>query len=131
MLLKGKRIFLIEDNLINRSIMQTLLEREGAIIEFERWGKDTEERLQKFIPVDIILLDLMFPDDVSGYDIFDRIRLLPEFIEIPIVAVSAADDTMKARAKGFAGYIKKPVDPLQFANQITNILDHKPVWIFR
>ena len=62
MLLKGKRIFLTEDNLTNRSVIQLLLERDGAIFAFERWGTETTERLQKFAPVDIILLDLMLPD---------------------------------------------------------------------
>jgi len=127
MLLKNTRIFIIEDNVINRSIMQTLLEREGASIAFERWGIDTEERLQKFAPVDVILLDLMFPDNISGYDIFDRIRQMPEFSKVPIIAVSALDEIGKARAKGFAAYIRKPIDMAVFAKQIASIIEEKAV----
>src|SRR5688572_8100773 len=89
MLLKGKRIFLTEDNLTNRSVIQLLLERDGAIFAFERWGLETTERLQKFAPVDIILLDLMLPNNVTGLDLFDQIRALPAFQHVPIVAVSA------------------------------------------
>lgn len=130
MLLKNKRIFMIEDNLVNRSIMQILLEQQGAAVGFERWGLDTEARIKAFMPVDVILLDLMFPGDVTGYDIFDRIRQQPEFVEIPIVAVSALDATAKTRAKGFNGFIKKPINMETFARQIASIADGTPVWIY-
>ena len=128
MLLKEKRIFIIEDDLITRSIMQMILEQEGATIAFERWGLDTEKRLNDFMPVDVILLDLMFPGNVTGYDIFDRIRLVPEFSQIPVVAVSALDAMKKTRVKGFSGYIRKPIDMGAFARQIADIIDGKNVW---
>jgi CheY-like chemotaxis protein len=71
--------------------MQLLLEQNGAKMSFERWGKDTMERLRAFAPIDLILLDLMFLHGITGYDIFDRIRAQLEFQHIPIVAVSASD----------------------------------------
>jgi CheY-like chemotaxis protein len=129
MILKDTRIFIIEDNVTNRAIMQTILERQGAVIGFERWGVDTEERLLKFAPVDIILLDLMFPNDISGYDIFDRIRLLPNFAGVPIVAVSASHEIARARLKGFAGFIKKPIELEQFPRQVASVIAGKPVWV--
>ena len=93
--------------------MQILLEQHGAKTSFERWGKDTVKRLKAFAPVDIILLDLMFPNNVTGYDIFDRIRMHAEFQHIPIVAVSASDPSVaipKTKAKGFSGFITKPIE---------------------
>lgn len=131
MKLKDKRIFLIEDNLANRAIMQILLEQNGAKTSFERWGKDTVKRLKAFEPVDIILLDLMFPNNVTGYDIFDRIRAHPEFQGVPIVAVSASDPSTaipKTKAKGFDGFITKPIDYDRFPEQIKIILNKEPVW---
>jgi len=130
LLLKELRVFIIEDNLVNRAIMQTLLEQQGALVGFERWGLDTETRLQKFMPVHVILLDLMFPGNVSGYDIFDRLRRQAEFASIPIVAVSALDATAQTRARGFSGFIKKPINMDVFARQIASIADGKPVWVY-
>ena len=129
--LKDKRVFLIEDNVGNRAIMQTLLEQAGAVVGFERWGVNTVEKLQEFAPVDIILLDLMFPRGVTGYDVFDDIRAESEFFDVPIVAVSASEPSIaipKTRAKGFSGFITKPIDFDKFPVQIAKILQREPVW---
>ena len=131
MLLKGKRIFLTEDNLTNRSVIQLLLERDGAIFAFERWGLETTERLQKFAPVDIILLDLMLPNNVTGLDLFDQIRALPAFEHVPIVAVSAKDPSIaipEVQAKGFNGFIAKPINRLRFAQQIASVIAGEEIW---
>jgi CheY-like chemotaxis protein len=134
MLLENKRIFIVEDDLENRIIAQMLLKEHGAEIAFERWGRTTCEKLKSFAPVDIILLDLMFPGNVTGFDIFDQIRLLPEFNHVPIVAVSASDSSSsipKAQIKGFAGYIPKPISFTGFAQQVADVINGKQVWIAR
>jgi len=128
MLLKKKRIFIIEDNLINRSIMQLALEQEGATVEFERWGLDTENRLNAFAPVDTILLDIMFPGDITGYEIFDRIRLLPGFSTVPIVVVTALNLNKQIRQKGFSGYIQKPINLSIFPHKIAAVVNGKQLW---
>ena len=130
-LLKDKRIFLTEDNVNNRSIMELLLQQQGAKIGFERWGTDTIKKLEQFAPVDIILLDLMFPRGISGFDIFTEIREHKVFNDVPIVAVSASDPfeaIPRAKAIGFAGYIAKPIDFERFPRQLMSILDNEPVW---
>src|SRR5579859_2672994 len=126
MSLKGKRIFYIEDNVGNRSLVEVLLEQRGAECAFERWGgKDVIKRLMAFMPVDLILLDLMLPNSVSGYDVFDLIRAIPMLNPIPIAITSAADPSIempKARAKGLAGYIAKPISILYFPSQVADLI---------
>jgi len=134
MLLKDKRIFITEDNLTNRSVMQLLLEQAGAIVSFERWGHDTKKRLKQFAPVDVVLLDLMLPNNISGFDVYDEIRDLEEMKGIPIVAVSAkTPDTAipETQAKGFDGFISKPIDYTRFAQQIAAIIDGQSIWAAR
>lgn len=131
MILQGKRIFLVEDNLANRAIEQLLLEQAGAKIAFERWGTDTVNHLRRFMPVDIILLDLMFPNNITGYDVFNHIRAHEEFRHIPIVAVSASDPSSaipQTRAHGFTGFISKPVSFDAFPRQIADLIERQPVW---
>ena len=130
MSLQDKRIFLVEDGVENRAIIQTLLERSGAKIAFDRWGIDTIKRLQMFAPVELILLDLMLPNRVTGYDVFDRIRAVSDFADVPIVAVSASDPSEavpKTKAKGLAGFIAKPIDFEVFPLQIERILNREAV----
>ena len=48
--IKGKRIFYVEDDVTNRSLVQLILERLGASLMFERWGgQDAITRLETFI----------------------------------------------------------------------------------
>ena len=131
MLLKGKRVFITEDNVTNRSVMQLLLEREGATVAFERWGLKTCERLRSFVPVDIILLDLMLPDGMSGLIVYDQIRALSEFENTPIIAVSAKEPDVaiaETQAKGFDGFIGKPIDGPRFPGFVQQLLAGGSVW---
>lgn len=131
MLLAGKRIFITEDNLINRSVMQMILESEGARIAFERWGRNTQQRLLEFAPIDLIILDLMLPDGITGFDVFDVIRSMPDFDNVPIIAVSAKDKDIaipEVQAKGFNGFIPKPIDRLRFATQVASIINGEVIW---
>lgn len=134
MLLKNKSIFIVEDNPSNRAIMQVLLEQHGAKVKIERWGFETLRFLKSVAPVDIILLDLMLTDEVSGFDIFDKIRSESEFDDVPIVAVSAMDASVaipQVRSKGFAGFISKPVDFNKFPQQIAAAIAGEAVWHIR
>ena len=86
------------------------------------------------MPVDLIMLDLMLPRGVTGYEVFDAIRREPEFGHIPIAAVSAADPSVempKTREKGFAGFISKPISLRFFPNQVTELLKGGNVWYAR
>lgn len=132
MLLKDRRIFYIEDDVKNRAIAQMLLEGQGARLGFERWGREAAiERLRAFLPVDAILLDLMFPRNVSGYDVFAHIQAEPDLCHIPVIAVSAADPAIempRTRDMGFAGFISKPLDIMLFPEQIASVIDGQAIW---
>ena len=129
--LKDKRVFIVEDHVGNMAVMMTILEAHGAVVKHDRWGKESVDKLIKFAPVDIILLDLMISQQISGYDIFDQIRSQSDFDSIPIVAVSASEASVaipKTRTKGFAGYIAKPINIDRFPHQIAQILEGENVW---
>jgi CheY-like chemotaxis protein len=83
------------------------------------------------MPIDVLLLDLMLPKGLSGYEVFDQIRAVPGLQDFPIVAVTALDPGIgmnKAREKGFKGYITKPIRANTFGQYIAAILDGKEVW---
>jgi CheY-like chemotaxis protein len=130
--LNGKRIFYVEDDVKNRAIAQMILEQAGATVGFERWGReDTLTKLRAFLPIDLILLDLMFPNNVTGYDIFDAIQRDLTLASIPIVAISASDPTIeipRARQKGFKGFISKPINLKQFPLQIAGYMRGENLW---
>jgi two-component system, NarL family, sensor histidine kinase BarA len=129
--LRGKMIFAVEDNTLNRTVFQIALVMQGARVEFERWGKDAVYRLRQMRDVDLIILDLMLHNGISGYDIFTHIRELPEYAHTPIVAVSAAEPSIaipKAKGLGFSGFISKPIDEELFPYQLVRIMDGEKLW---
>jgi len=83
-------------------------------------------------PVDIILCDLAFPNKITGYEVFDRVRAVPEFAHIPIIAVSSADPTTempKVQAKGFDGFISKPVSMITFAPDLVRVHNGEKIMV--
>jgi CheY-like chemotaxis protein len=131
LLLQDKQIFIVEDNVQNRIVFQITLIKHGASVEFERWGRDAIIRLQNASHVDLIILDLMLAEGVSGFDLCDQIRELPKFAETPIIAVSAMDPSIaipQLQIKGFNGFIAKPIDNTLFPKQIAAIIEGEQVW---
>jgi CheY-like chemotaxis protein len=131
MLLGGKRIFIVEDNSLNRVVYNMTLRLEGAWLEFDRWGFEAAAKLRTNEKWDLIILDLMLSRNISGFDIFEQIREMPQHNATPIVAISASEpETAIARARklGFAGFIAKPVDEALLVRQIASLIAGEQVW---
>jgi len=132
--LKNKRIALLEDNPGNVAVISTILELSGAHVGLESWGTRTFSRLRGFLPMDLLLMDLMFPKGITGFDIFDQLREQSEFDGVPIVAVSAMDPSVaipQAKLKGFAGFIAKPVDFDTFPLLLLKVCNREEVWQYQ
>ena len=130
-MLKDKRIFIVEDNIQNRVIFQMTLMRHGALVNFDRCGRDTLFRLRNAVGVDLIVLDLMLVDGITGFELCDQIHADQQFNQIPIIAVSAMDAAIavpKVRAHGFNAFIAKPIDPARFPRQIAAIMAGETIW---
>lgn len=130
-LLKGKRVFVVEDDVVNMAITAVLLRGHGATVIQDAWNSGTLQMLKEHMPVDIILLDLMLRHGVSGYDIYSKIKAEPELANIPIVAVSASDphvEIPRAQMLGFDGFIGKPINLHHFGEQVLSCLNHTKVW---
>ena len=131
MLLQGKRIFVVEDDSSNLAIIRTILLRHGASVPFEVWGHKTVDAMFRSLPIDLILLDLALPEGVSGYDVFDQLRAIPELSQVPVVVVTASDpstEMLRARERGLNGFISKPIQYSTFAKLVAAALDGKDVW---
>ena len=134
MLLKGKTILITEDNPINRTMFQMSIIQEGGKVIFDRFGPLTVNLVKGLSNVDLIVLDLMLMRGVSGYDVFQEIRNLPNKGDIPIVAVSAAEASeaiKKCQELGFDGYIAKPINERKFPMQLYKVLNGESLWVAR
>ena len=62
--------------------------------------------------IDIVLMDIMMPI-MDGYQTMRAIRLMPEFVSLPIIAVTgkaSAGERQRCHDAGANDYIPKPVD---------------------
>jgi len=131
MLLSNKTIFVIEDDPMNRAVILTLLQTNGATVHFDPWGNQTLDRIRKMGHVDLILTDLMLPRGNSGYKVFEQLQAEDDLKNIPVVIVSASDPALemrKAQAMGFMGFISKPINNRSFPHLLISVLDGKEVW---
>lgn len=109
--IKGARILLAEDNTINQIVVVELLEALEMIVDIAANGKEAVELAQTIL-YDLILMDLQMPV-MDGFEAAKEIRKIPEYKEIPIVALSAAvmqKDKELTSAVGMNAHLSKPID---------------------
>lgn len=129
--LKGKRILLVEDNEINREIAEALLTENGFLVETACDGDIAVDAISGSEPgyFDLVLMDIQMPR-MDGYDATRAIRALPDKIlsQIPIIALSAntyAEDRKKAIDAGMDAHAAKPVDMARLMGVISLVLEHR------
>lgn len=128
--LKGKRIFITEDNTNNRVVYTMVLRISGAILEFDRWGHSTLALLEAFQP-DLIVLDLMLSRNIDGFTIFEEIRKESQFEQVLIVAISASEPAVaipKCIELGFSGFIAKPINDRLLPEQLARLIGGEQLW---
>ncbi|MDO9055630.1 MAG: ATP-binding protein [Sulfuricurvum sp.] len=109
--IKGARILLAEDNTINQIVVVELLEELEMIVDIAANGKEAVA-LAGMILYDLILMDLQMPV-MDGFEATKEIRMIPEYKEIPIIALSAAvmqKDKELTSAVGMNAHLSKPID---------------------
>ena len=111
--LHGLSLLLVEDNLTNQLVASELLQQQGASIQIASSGTEALTLLEhNTISVDLILMDLQMPG-MDGYETTRRIRQLPHYQLLPIVAMTAnalPSDKAACLAAGMQDHIAKPFD---------------------
>jgi len=118
-------LLLVEDTEDNRFMMRRLLEMEGYRVVEARNGEEAVKVAQTEKPA-LILMDLSLPI-IDGLAATKLIRRMPEFKDVPIIAVSAhdiADFQEEALTAGCNRYITKPIDFGELENLISELLPH-------
>ncbi|HMY21271.1 MAG TPA: response regulator, partial [Polyangium sp.] len=75
-------------------------------------------------PFDILLLDLMLPGQLDGFQVCERLRGQDSTKNLPIFIISAMDDPdsrARAKAVGATDFFGKPFRPLELLKLIQNI----------
>ena len=121
--LTGKRLLLVDDNMINREIAKEILSVTHVQVDTAENG---QEAVDKYLAggegYALILMDIQMPV-MDGYEAARAIRASsrPDAKSIPIIAMTAntfAEDIRRARDAGMNGHLAKPVSVDTLMNRL-------------
>ncbi|EGW40647.1 response regulator [Desulfosporosinus sp. OT] len=124
--LEGKKILVVDDDMRNVFALTTALENRNMQTLFAENGREGIEILQKNPGIDLLLMDIMMPE-MDGYEALQSIRQIPEYANLPIIALTAKamkNDREKCIQAGASDYISKPVNLEQLFSLIK-------IWLYR
>jgi CheY-like chemotaxis protein len=108
---ENKSILIVDDNVVNRKIIEKTLSKYGYKVSVSESGIDAIRLLTK-VHHDLILMDIEMPD-LDGFQATKAIRAIhDEFI--PIIGystLSGAKNLSDAKNAGMSDYIHKPARP--------------------
>jgi DNA-binding response OmpR family regulator len=110
MFFQNHKILVVDDLQDNLFLLQTVLEAEGYDVDTASDGLTAIAKV-KISPPDLMLLDVMMPD-MSGFEVAQRIREHPGLPFIPILLVTAHDETSRIEGlnAGADDFIRKPIE---------------------
>jgi putative two-component system response regulator len=122
---KPKRILVVDDEELNRSLLKGLLASLGYTPESASDGFQALEKLNAGF--DLVLMDVMMPG-MDGIEVVRRIRENRELYDIPIIMVTVLydrDTRLRAVQAGANDFIAKPIDILEVSVRIQSLLKMK------
>ncbi len=125
--LRGRKILVIDDDPRNVFAITSTLELHGMTVTQAADGRKGIEALLSAEDTDLILMDVMMPE-LDGYATMTRIRQMPAFATLPIIAVTARampGDKEKSIAAGASDYVTKPVDTDELLACMERWLTHR------
>lgn len=112
--IKGKRVLVVEDNMMNIMVIRQFLQKWGVVTEIALNGREGVNRLQES-NFDAILMDIHMPE-MDGIEATKIIRKMTDERKrnVPIIALTAENE-MQFRQRvyevGMNDYIFKPFNP--------------------
>jgi len=117
----GLKVLVVDDDFINRKLLQTLLKKNPSVTEVTEAenGSDALDKLKKDGNVNLILLDIMMPI-VDGIEFLKIFRSDMANAHIPVIVLST-DDTRKTEVfdNGANDFLRKPIKEEQLFEKIT------------
>ncbi|WP_158568972.1 MULTISPECIES: transporter substrate-binding domain-containing protein [unclassified Duganella] len=110
--LRGMRILLTEDNLLNQQVARDMLVDVGAQVTVANHGAEALDLLRQK-DFDCVLMDIQMPE-MDGLEALKHIRADPALRALPVIALTAnarREERQHYMASGMNDVISKPIDP--------------------
>ena len=115
--LNGISVLIVEDNEINQSIVERMLQKEGMVCEIANNGKEAVAMVEAG-EYDLVLMDIQMPI-MGGYEATHLIRQNNH--NLPIIALTAAatvEDRQRALESGMNDHLGKPIETFALYEKI-------------
>ncbi|MCV6636969.1 response regulator [Candidatus Albibeggiatoa sp. nov. NOAA] len=122
----NKKVLLVDDDVRNTFALKTFLQHKEMHIIIAHDGVEALSLLEVNPDVDIVLMDIMMPE-MDGYEAMRKIRDIPQFKKLPIIALTAKamkDDKNKCIDAGASDYLTKPID-------MEKLISVMQVWLYQ
>ncbi|MCR6646022.1 MAG: PleD family two-component system response regulator [Terricaulis sp.] len=123
------RILVVDDLEANRRLLEAKLTAEYYEVLLASRGEEAVQRAKREKP-DLILLDVMMPGGIDGFEACRRLKAQAETRHIPVVICTTLDD-QSSRVRGLqAGaedFVTKPIDDVHLMARVKNLLALKVV----
>ena len=110
--LSGRKVLVVDDDIRNIFALNSLLERHRMHVVTASNGEEAIKLAESIDDLALVLMDVMMPE-MDGYETTQAIRRIPEFKNLPIIALTAKamkGDRDKCLEAGASDYVTKPVD---------------------
>ena len=122
---KRYKVLLVEDDDNIRTLYGFILANAGFQVKAVKNGFDALTELQTYCP-DVIVTDLAMPV-VDGVTLIEIIKSRAELADIPVIAMTAHDQTLQSLAMTAGAYIaiEKPAELSSICDLVTSVLQRQ------
>jgi class 3 adenylate cyclase len=120
------RLLVVDDNEANRDMLSRRLMRLGHSVAVARDGRVALDMLNAEA-FDLVLLDIMMPV-MNGYEVLDHMKADDRLRNLPVIVLSASDETdsaVRCIQRGAEDYLPKPFDSVLLRARIGASLEKK------
>jgi signal transduction histidine kinase len=117
------RILIVDDDAGVRGVLKELLILEGYQLAVAENGPEALEKAADLAP-DLILLDVMMPD-MDGFEVCQRLRADPLLGDVPVIMLTALDDSdsrLRGIQAGADDFVSKPFEYVELQARVRTIL---------
>ena len=117
------KILIADDSEINRALLKEILGDGYDYLEAED-GAAAVELMRQRTDISLLLLDLMMPG-MDGFDVLRVMKYHAWLDEIPVIVISATEDTAnieRAYDLGVTDYIRRPFERIMILRRVKNVL---------
>jgi two-component system cell cycle response regulator len=123
------RILVVDDLEANRRLLEAMLSADYYDVLLASAGEEGVQLARREKP-DLILMDVMMPGGIDGFEACRRLKAHPETRHIPVIILTTLDDRenkVRGLSAGAEEFLTKPIDDVQLMARVKSLLSLKVV----